>query len=167
MTDIKRDYYTLESYGDELADYSGGTYICDAIAEIADAHTSIYYSDIMDFIRENPEDVNEAVQEFGWDGCGGDLMKAAQMGEYLKIERDIYNELDKVLYNYCLDYIEMGLNIKELREDILEEIEFSIDGNAERFDDLTDAIDEILCGAGIIDDDGKITENYRKEVLTK
>lgn len=78
-----------------LRDYAdaGNMYLCDAISEFADGHTSIYYSDIKNFIAENVEAVNDAVAEFGWEGCGSDLMKAGQMAEFLTIENKIYDDL--------------------------------------------------------------------------
>lgn len=167
MVEIKKEFYTLDSRGGELINYSGGTYIQDAITEIADSNTSVYYSDIQEFMCKNPEDVNEAVAEFGWDGCGGDLMRAAQMGEFVKTERDIYNELDRCLYNYALDYIIDCLGIDILPDEVFEEVENSIDEYAERFDDITAVIDEILRAAGIIDENDEITEKYMQEVLTK
>lgn len=42
------------SFAEDFTDFSETTYICDAVAEIADSNTSIYYSDIIDFIRSDP-----------------------------------------------------------------------------------------------------------------
>lgn len=53
-------------YGDRLNDYRGSDeYIKDIIAEIADGEVSIYYSDIIKFISDNVEAVNDAIREFG------------------------------------------------------------------------------------------------------
>lgn len=83
---------------DFLTDYSGAgsMYLCDAIAEFADGRVSIYHSDIMNFLRDNPEAVERAIDEFGWDGCGGTLEKAAQMAEFMQIESDLYDDLRNV-----------------------------------------------------------------------
>lgn len=80
---------------DFLNDYecADSMYLCDAISEFADGRTSIYYSEIKQFISENVDAVNDAVAEFGWDGCGSDLMKAGQMAEFMTIERKIYDDL--------------------------------------------------------------------------
>lgn len=66
-------------FTDEYFGYSGNTYMSDLFHEYADGHTSIYYSDIIKYISEHVEDVNRAIEEFGWDGCGADLYKAGQM----------------------------------------------------------------------------------------
>lgn len=71
------------------ADYhESSMHICDAISERADNETSIYYSDIIKYISDHVEEVNEAIQEFGWDGAGADLYKAGQLAEFLQIERE-------------------------------------------------------------------------------
>lgn len=84
--DFVNDYYNADSM-----------YLCDAISEFADSNTSIYYSEIMDFIAKNPEAVNNAINEFGWNGCGNDIYKAGQMAEYQDIQNDIYADLDNVI----------------------------------------------------------------------
>lgn len=98
-------------------------YICDVISEIADNNTSIYYSDIKAFIVNNFDDVNDAIDEMGWDGCGSDLMKAGQMAEFLHIERDIYEHLDTALLNFCLDYIQYTLKKETITQQQYEELE--------------------------------------------
>lgn len=121
-------------YGKELADYSCGTYICEAISEIADRNTSIYYSDIINFISENVEDVNNTIEEFGWDGCGSDLYKAGQMAEYCAIKNEIYECLDDSMKYYALNYYENldihneKIDTSEISEDLWEEIENYCDG---------------------------------------
>lgn len=136
----------LGDYGDKLCDYSGRQYIGDVISEIADSNTSIYYSDIKDFIINNFDDVNEAIDEMGWDGCGGDLMKAGQMAEYLHIERDIYDHLDAAILNYCLDYIQYTLKKDTITQQQYEDLEYKctdVDNN-DYLDNFEDFCDELL-----------------------
>ena len=112
VRELQDEFDGFSSYVADLGDYNGG-YICDDITEIADANTSIYYSDIENFMKENTDAVNDAINEFGWDGCGSDIYKTAQMGEFLKNERDIYNDLADylrfraygVLLNNGIEYI--------------------------------------------------------------
>lgn len=121
----------LGNYGNEVTNYGGNSYICDAISEIADSNTSIYYSDIMNFISSNPESVNEAIQEFGWEGCGSDLYKAGQMAEYLTIKREIYNNLDDVIMYYALNYYQDHYS-KDIIDEQLEDLKsklLSVDHN--------------------------------------
>lgn len=136
MLNVRELMEELETgeYGEELVNYSGSTYICDAISEIADNNTSISYSDIINFISENVEAVNDAIEEFGWDGCGSDLYKAGQMAEYCTIQNEIYVCLDDSMKYYALSYYEnldihnWKIDTSEISEDLWEEIENYCDG---------------------------------------
>lgn len=103
----------------------GSRYLCDDISEFADSRTSVYYNDIIKFISENVEAVNEAIEEFGWEGCGGDLYKAGQMAEFMQIQNEINEDFENVLKLAMLktirdkDIIEMD---EEMLEDWLNEI---------------------------------------------
>ncbi len=126
--------------------YPGCTsYICDIITEAADANVSIYYSDIMKFISENPEAVDDAINEFGWDGCGASLENAGQMAEFLQIENILYSDLENIIELAALAYIQ-DVGYEEIAEEtytvIMEELK-NIDNN-NRWDDIIDAVDSIL-----------------------
>lgn len=136
----------LGDYGDRLCDYSVRQCICDVISEIADSNTSIYYSDIKDFIINNFDDVIDAIDEMGWDGCGSDLMKAGQMAEFLHIEHDIYDHLDTAILNYCLDYIQYTLKKDTITQQQYEDLKdkcTNVDNN-DYLDDFEDFCDELF-----------------------
>ena len=133
-------------YGSEITDYSNdSSYICDVITEIADSNTSIYYSDIIKFIADNVEAVNNAIIEFGWEGCGSDLYKAGQMGEFLSIENDLYSNLDDIILYYALDYFSDTYG-KEISEDDLEALKDNISDidNSSRIWDIKEVVDDIF-----------------------
>ena len=137
----------LGDHGDRLNDYrDSSSYICDAVSEIADNDTSIYYSDIAAFISDHVHAVNDAIEEFGWDGCGGDLYKAGQMAEFLTIERDIYDHLsDAVMLTAC-DFLryDLGLDtIPATLADLLHDWADDADNN-DRCDVICDKIREYL-----------------------
>ena len=125
-------------------DYRGSTtYICDMISEIADNYTSIYYSDIIKFISENVKAVNDAIEEFGWDGCGGDLYKAGQMAEYSQLQKEMWeNQLDGLklcAYEYLqrdLDYVGIPEELNDLIEEWCEEAD-----NDDRMCEIPEKID--------------------------
>jgi hypothetical protein len=96
------------------------------ISEFADSNTSIYYTNIKNFIINNLDAVTDAINELGWDGCGGDLYKAGQMAEYLTIERALYNEVTDIVKHLAIEYITnvySGLEVAENEEltDLLKE----------------------------------------------
>ena len=129
------------------ADYEGSSsYICDAIQDRADGETSIYYSDIIKFISENVEAVNDAIAEFGWEGCGSDLYKAGQMAEFVKIENDYYaQEKNIIKYAAIMDLL-YSRKMETISADTWEAIADELEGldNGNRFDDITDIITRVL-----------------------
>lgn len=143
VSEIERN--NLDSFIDCLNDYDSG-YICEIISEIADSNTSIYYSDIIKFISDNVEEVNDTIEEFGWNGCGSDLYKAGQMAEYRKNENDMYNELEEGLFNVALSHIQYTMEAEEISDEQLDEIETlcSDTDNNDRLEDFLERVEEII-----------------------
>lgn len=142
-----KDELNTGDYGYNMSDYSTSYIcVCDAISEIADSNTSIYWSDISTFISENVSAVEDAIDEFGWDGCGGKLMMAGQMGEYLLIQRDIYENLADCLklaaYEYLMHELKYSAIPEELNELIVDMADEE-DNNAQ-MDAIPNAIDKWL-----------------------
>lgn len=127
-------------------DYNGcSSYIEDAISERADNETSIYYSDIIKFISENVEAVNDAIQEFGWEGVGADLYKAGQLAEYLQIENSYREKAEGIIkYAAILDLIDAGK--KEITAEAWQAIENELENidESNRFNDITDIVTEAI-----------------------
>lgn len=143
------------------ADYEGcRSSIDEAIRERADSETSIYYSDIIKFIADHVEEVNDTINEFSWDGCGGDLYKAGQMTECMQIERDYFEKVDGIIrYAAIMDLI-YNRKLATISAETWESIESELDGldYDSRFDEITDVITEALTAeedteaAGSLDD---------------
>lgn len=139
-------------------DAESSQYICDAISEFSDSRTSIYYADIKNFICNNFDAVEEAINEFGWDGCGGDLYKAGQMAECMSIEREINEEIEDIIKYITLDFIDSTDEANdeaeriwesldddkqnELLTDFLDNLEM-IDNNS-RFDKIADLYNDFV-----------------------
>lgn len=128
--------YCEDFINDNAPEYGG--YICDRVTEFSDNNTSIYYFDIKQFIINNLDAVEDAINELGWDGCGGDLYKAGQMGEFLTIEREIYDNLEDVIKFITLDFIDSNDDANEDAERIWEEL-----SDETRRDLLRNALEEI------------------------
>lgn len=127
-------------FTDEYFGHAGCDYISDLFHEFADNHTSIYYSDIIKYISEHVEDVNRAIEEFGWDGCGSDLYKAGQMAEY----EGIYQELEEDREN-ILKLVTLYALPEKVPAEMWEELEAEIDPYADRWpdpDDITERVNE-------------------------
>lgn len=145
VSEIERN--KLNSCIDCLNDYDNG-YICDIIVEIADSNTSIYHSDIIEFISNNVEEVNDVIEELGWDGCGGDLYRAGQAAEFGKNENEMYNELEEGLFNVALSHIQYTMEVEEISDEQLNEIDnlcYDTDNN-DRLEDFLEKVEEIVNG---------------------
>ena len=132
--------------GDRLNDYrDSSAYICDAITEIADADTSIYYSDILDFIRSNPESLSDVIAEGLYNPLHDyDLYKHAQAAEFMTIERDIYDHLADALMCAAVNFIRYDLNLEEIPAELAELLREWCDDadNDDRMNDIPDKIRE-------------------------
>lgn len=145
VSEIERN--KLNSYIDCLNDYDNG-YICDIIFEIADSNTSIYHSDIIEFISNNVEEVNDVIEELGWNGCGGDLYRAGQAAEFGKNENEMYNELEEGLFNVALSHIQYTMEIEEISDEQLSDIKglCTDTDNNDRLEDFLEKVEEIVSG---------------------
>ena len=142
-------------HGDRLNDYrDSNTYICDAIAEIADSDTSIYYSDIIAFISKNPEALSDVVAEGLYtvgNGTEYDLYKHGQAAEYMMIERDIYDHMRDAVMLCAVDFIRYDLGrttipaeLAELVADLADEAD-----NNDRMRDIPDRIREYFAAVAL------------------
>lgn len=145
VSEIERN--NLDSFIDCLNDYDSG-YICDIISEIADSNTSIYHSDIIEFIFNNVEEVNDVIEELGWDGCGGDLYRAGQAAEFGKNENEMYDELEEGLFNVALSHIQYTMEVEEISDEQLSDIEglCADTDNNDRLEDFLEKVEEIVNG---------------------
>lgn len=109
-------------HGDRLNDYRDSTAcICDAIQEIADGDTSIYYSDIMDFVREHPDALADVIAEGLYDPAHNyDFYKHAQAAEYMTIERDICDHLADSLMVAAVHFLRYDLDVVEIPAELAE-----------------------------------------------
>ena len=137
----------IGDYGDKLENYDGSDYICDAISEIADENTDIYYSDLFEWAKENYDYINEANKEFGIPE-GGDIIKQIQQGQFYAIEQEIYEDLQDCIKNYAYKYIlnVEGLNTPEISEEKFSCLECELEkiDNNNTFDDIIEVVNDIL-----------------------
>ena len=109
-------------HGDRLNDYRDDDgYICDIITEIADADTSIYYADILDFIRKNPESLSDVIAEGLYTPDKDyDIYKHGQAAEFMTIERDIYDHLADAIMTAAVNLIHYDLKRETIPAELAE-----------------------------------------------
>ncbi len=142
------DNLDLGDYGDDLNDYRDTDhYICDAISYVADNATSIHYSDILDFIRRDPEALADVIDEGLYDPSKNyDIWKHAQAAEYMTIERDIHENIADILMMCAVHFIRYDLNLEEIDEELAEIVREWCDeaDHNDRMNEIPDQIREWL-----------------------
>lgn len=126
--------------------YNSSMYLCNAIAEHADSEVDIYYYDIDKYLAENVEKVQGAIDEFGWDGVGCDIRKAAQMAQMLDVENDLWCQEEDIWKQIAFEYLETFDEYKKfgVPAKLIEAIEdwASDFDNGNIIEEMTDNIDE-------------------------
>lgn len=127
VQELKSELY-LGDYGGYFCDYADtNEYISDIITEIADNNVSIYYSDILKFVSENPDSLNEVIESGLYDPtCNYDFYSHAQAAEFMIIEQELeehsVDALKLVAYNYCEYNLFMIMVPDELADVIMDEL---------------------------------------------
>lgn len=149
MINTKETYTTLYNEADDattaaadmLEEYSGSSYICDAISERADSNIDIYNADLLEWAKYHLEDIEEANQELGQ---VPDIIKQIQQAQFLVNERELYDGLEKAII------IEAWRIASERVEEVTEEQGEELDAmdtridNDDRVEDIESAVLEIL-----------------------
>lgn len=100
--------YKTNSWMDEIVDYEAPYDMSDVLAQMADMNTSIYYSDIQNFIAEHLDEVEAAINEFGWTG---NIYQAGQNAEYTHNYNMLNENLSNLLALWAIDYLQSEYNM--------------------------------------------------------
>lgn len=148
----------LESIEELQNDYkNGGYYICDMISEVCNNNIHCYKHDLWKSAEDLQEYSESAIDE-GYVNTEDevDLIKIFQAGEMLYLQEQCYDNIDKVIYNYGVDYLKdlyedaiedkNTITIQQIIVDILnnDELDFIIGhiDSDNMFSDINEAIDE-------------------------
>lgn len=114
MKKFKRDYDLVEDLGyegdmmDTMCDYPDSCIIGDAIIEIADSNVYLYDRDLWEIAPRLRFYIEDAVYDYGHGEI--DLIKIFQMGQFEYNSQVMYNNIDQIIFNIALDYLEMLLD---------------------------------------------------------
>lgn len=132
-------------YADNICNYNSG-YICDVISEIADYNVDIYTNDLLDWLKNNYEWFEEAIEQFGEpkDSRGKfNMIIAIQQGQFMQIEHSLYDDFEEMIKLYAYNYLrenDIDFNEKQIYE--LENYLYNIDSN-DMLEQINDKIEEI------------------------
>lgn len=137
MQEIKNH---MDGMSIDLVDsYGGNVIISDAIMEYADTMVDDYNGDIIKFISEHVEEVNDTIKEYGWKECGGDLYTAGRCAEFRLNEQTMLDDLQNIIELCILEFFQ-NLGHTEINANLWEYITDYIDYDGlrdETFDDAT------------------------------
>lgn len=85
----------LGDYGDQCPDYSDD-YITDCIHSVADSNVDIYTHDLLKWLSENYDWLEEADANGLLEGCKGDLIKMAQIAQYECYSQDMFDHQEDI-----------------------------------------------------------------------
>lgn len=132
---------------ENIRDYTNasGQYIDDIFHEIADNGVDLYYSGLLDWLKENhcaTDYIEQAVKNQGVDTQNFDFMRLIQAGQYEYNFEMLNDERHDVLFLWCLQYC-IDNNI-ELTDEQIFQLDDNINENyVDSFDDLVEKINEI------------------------
>lgn len=160
------DDFDLGDYGDRITDYSSNEYISDAFTSIADDAVDIYHSSLMSWLSDNYGWLEDASNEGLLEGVeNGDIIKMAQIAQFVCYERDLYDHQDNILSYYVTSELyQDGLYMVD--EDIAEQLS-NIGTNFERLDTALDAAKENIRYALIASFEELYGENLAEEMADK
>lgn len=123
VLDMKPESYELGNIGDRFCDYSGHHYICDVISEIADSEIDIYTYNLFEWAKTNYEWIEEAIAQGLCDTSKPDVIKMLQAGQYEQNTSDLYEHLDAIMLNFCLNYIKYDLGHETMTQEQFDELD--------------------------------------------
>ena len=133
----------LGEYGDRITDYTGN--IGDAFGEIADSEIDIYTHDLLKWLPDNYEWLEEADAQGLLEGCKGDLIKMTQMAQYECFTQDMYSHQEDIAKYAALEGL-ASEGVYALADKVYDDV----------FDGINDAPDEVRAcwdeSTGIWDD---------------
>jgi hypothetical protein len=132
-------------YAEYLCDYDGNSYICDAFSEIADNNISTFYCDIINYLKNHVDEVNDIINEYSWNGVNRDIYKATQYAQCNDIFSQLNNDLHNAIKLYALNFLQKN-NIAKITEEqynILVEELGSIDNNS-YIEEITDVTRDVF-----------------------
>lgn len=132
----------LGDYGDQLVEYADSVeYISDAISEVADANVDFTYHDLLQWMPDNYEWIEEAYSQGLLESTKGDIFKMIQAGQYECFTQNLYDHQEDIAKYAALESLKTA-GVYALSEDAafgIDDIDFN---SIDTFDELAAAAKE-------------------------
>ena len=139
--EVSKNFESYEEYITEY--YNHENDIDEIIRDIAENNVEIYTSDLMDWVKDNYNYVEDYIKEFGIDSNNFDFIGAVRGGQYLYIKETLYNNKSDML-EYLAYYILQEKDIEEIDEDKATEISMIDFDRIDTIEELEDELNEII-----------------------
>ena len=131
----------LNDMEEQILEFSDG-YISDVFSEIAGNNVSIYTSDLMDYLSNNINEVNDNISNMGF---SGDILSHISEVWYQNNIEELYENINDIVKYFVLDNIidyMIEYNIKNIsEEDLNNMIDENCSDNIDRIDIIVDNIE--------------------------
>lgn len=144
----------LGEYGDQITECTGN--IGDAFGDLADSNVDIYTHDLLKWLPDNYEWLEEADAQGLLEGCKGDLIKMTQVAQYECFTQDMYDHQEDIAKYAALEGLK-DAGIYALADDVYEDV---FDGITIEFDDNNMDIEDFASEAQTAIQDAMDTPIY-------
>ena len=131
----------LNDMEEQILEFSNG-YIDDAFGEIAGNNVSIYTSDLVEYLSNNINDINDNISNMGF---SGDILSHISEVWYNNNIEELWGNINDIVKYFVLDNIidyMIEYNIKNIsEEDIDNIIDENCSDNIDRIDTIVDNIE--------------------------
>lgn len=129
----------LGDWGDQVEDF--GCDLTDAIQVVADGAVDSSYHDLLAWLPDNAEWLEEADAQGLLEGCKGDIYRMIQMAQYECFSQDLYDHSEDICKNVTLSQL-ASEGIYAIRTDVADDLlgDLDYDGDSVQTDEAKDAI---------------------------
>ena len=132
----------LNDMEEQILEFSNG-YIDDALGEIAGNNVSIYTSDLLKYLSNNIDDVNDNISDMGF---SGDILSHISEAWYYNNIEELYRNMNDIVKYFILDNIIECMIDNDVKNISEEDIDNMIDENcSDNIDRIDTIVDNIEC----------------------
>lgn len=139
--DSLQENLDLGDYGDQCTEYSDDD-IIDRIQSVADENVDIYTHDLLQWLPDNYEWIEEADAQGLLEGAKGDLIKMTQMAQYECFSQNMYDHQEDIVKYVTLDSLK-DAGIYAVSQELADALDTDVDyEGADSFDAALDEAKE-------------------------
>lgn len=129
----------LGDWGDRVEDFDCD--LTEAIQEVADGAVDSSYHDLLAWLPDNAEWLEEADAQGLLEGCKGDIYKMIQMAQYECFSQDLYDHREDINRNVTLSQL-ASEGVYAIRTDVADDLlgDLDYDADSVQTDEAKDAI---------------------------